>query len=1004
MEPNYFNNQFFFLSLLFLLFAKTVNSQCAGTNGSVVVCDKHSDVANRSFELFPHLNGTPNVGGTWSTLNPEAFFLLDTNTGEIDLWQVTTSGIYEFTYSNCGEQATVTLTLGGYAGEDNIDGSANFCGDAVVNLHQFLGSVEDGELQDLNGTWSEVPIDGGGLSGNQFDPSDRGPGEYTFVYTVPAIGPCSQSTATVILEIHEPAADAGEPSDLVVCSNDDLSAYTNIDLFDMLEDEDLGGTWSDNMNTGELSNLTDTVIDVEAINNNLGPGTYTFTYSIATSQLVCNVARSTVDIEILPAPDVIDLQLAVDDLCEAENIDINIDAPILLDGNYSISYQVVSESTGQAEISEAFTLNGGISNFLVDLHTLDGGNYTVTLRCVQNDSDPCRKEFEFELSETFAIDGIPGVPEAPEEQTFCLSDFGGAPPTLQNLDVSGNGNLLFYHTDTDIDILAVDTPINHGEDYFVSAIDPLNGCEESDRARILVTFLDTPELPNSTNTSPIFCAYNNATIADLEVTPNNDDIVIWYDSAAGGNILDSTTPLIDGVEYFAVSQNNQGCLGLERLRFVPSVISIPMVSLISSEVTLCGAHSLTVADLDGYVESSGFATSWFTEPEGGTQLPGDTPLTDQTTYYAEHVAPGSGCTSQVARTAILTNSVTEVPEAVEEQLFCLPDFGTTPPTLADLEVTASGDLLFYQTESDSAILALDTPLVDGEDYFVSFIDPISDCEGIDRTRIVVTLFSSPGLPTSTNTNPIFCDYNNPTIADIEIAAGDGNTIVWFDSATGGDVLETSTTLIDGVQYFAVLQNSQGCLAAERLRFTPTVISIPAVVLDRSSVALCGIDNLTIGDLDIYIEDSGFTTNWFAQAEGGTALAVDTPLTDQTTYYAEHTVPGSGCTAQVARAAIDVVLSNCDPATYDFYVPSGFSPNGDGINDTFFIPNIEIIFPDFSFEIFNRYGRLLFSGNAANPAWDGARGGGELPNGVYFYVIHFNKDSFEPEQGSLYLNR
>ena len=99
------------------------------------------------------------------------------------------------------------------------------------------------------------------------------------------------------------------------------------------------------------------------------------------------------------------------------------------------------------------------------------------------------------------------------------------------------------------------------------------------------------------------------------------------------------------------------------------------------------------------------------------------------------------------------------------------------------------------------------------------------------------------------------------------------------------------------------------------------------------------------------------------------------------------------------------LTNCN-----VFIPDGFSPNGDTVNDTFRIPQIEFLFPNFSLEIFNRYGNLLFRGNKDKPAWDGKNSDykigidGVAPNGVYFYVIHFNKGNKKPTQGRLYLNR
>src|SRR5690606_1434229 len=53
----------------------------------------------------------------------------------------------------------------------------------------------------------------------------------------------------------------------------------------------------------------------------------------------------------------------------------------------------------------------------------------------------------------------------------------------------------------------------------------------------------------------------------------------------------------------------------------------------------------------------------------------------------------------------------------------------------------------------------------------------------------------------------------------------------------------------------------------------------------------------------------------------------------------------------------------------FFIPQGFSPNGDGINDTFTIPDFNNI-PDISIYIYDRTGVLLYEDRQFNNNWDG----------------------------------
>ena len=92
------------------------------------------------------------------------------------------------------------------------------------------------------------------------------------------------------------------------------------------------------------------------------------------------------------------------------------------------------------------------------------------------------------------------------------------------------------------------------------------------------------------------------------------------------------------------------------------------------------------------------------------------------------------------------------------------------------------------------------------------------------------------------------------------------------------------------------------------------------------------------------------------------------------------------------------------------LPDGFSPNGDGVNDTFEVNNLSVIYPNFIMEIYNRYGNLVYKGGASTPRFDGKSNQskfistGDLPVGVYYYIFYFNNGTNNPEQGHLYLSR
>ncbi|MEM9886178.1 MAG: gliding motility-associated C-terminal domain-containing protein [Bacteroidota bacterium] len=89
---------------------------------------------------------------------------------------------------------------------------------------------------------------------------------------------------------------------------------------------------------------------------------------------------------------------------------------------------------------------------------------------------------------------------------------------------------------------------------------------------------------------------------------------------------------------------------------------------------------------------------------------------------------------------------------------------------------------------------------------------------------------------------------------------------------------------------------------------------------------------------------------------------------------------------------------------ELIIYTGMSPNGDGVNETFFIANIEAQ-PSNHLQIFNRWGHKVYETSNYQNDWDGTWRGKLLPDGTYFYILEVESaEGKSTYRGSVELHR
>ena len=74
----------------------------------------------------------------------------------------------------------------------------------------------------------------------------------------------------------------------------------------------------------------------------------------------------------------------------------------------------------------------------------------------------------------------------------------------------------------------------------------------------------------------------------------------------------------------------------------------------------------------------------------------------------------------------------------------------------------------------------------------------------------------------------------------------------------------------------------------------------------------------------------------------------------------------------------------------FFISTGITPNGDGVNDTWVLGGFEY-YPECKVNVFNRWGQLMFTSIGYTSPWDGRYNGEPLPVADYYFTIDYSEE-------------
>ena len=218
---------------------------------------------------------------------------------------------------------------------------------------------------------------------------------------------------------------------------------------------------------------------------------------------------------------------------------------------------------------------------------------------------------------------------------------------------------------------------------------------------------------------------------------------------------------------------------------------------------------------------------------------------------------------------------------------------------------------------------------------------------------------------------------NPIKIEIGVEEIFGVNYLWN---TGSNESKITTTGF-GNYWLQIEQN--GCKVADTIKVFPK--PKPAVNL--------GVDTTICKYKPVVLKTTNINYDSYVWSTGETTPTI---LVNQIgTYYV--TVTNSTCEAS---DTIQVLTGDCD-----VYIPSAFTPNNDNLNETFGVVDNSAV-QNFSFQVYSKWGELIFNSSDITQKWDGKYKGKDMPNGAYLWMVNYTnlKGKKVYEQGTVMLIR
>ncbi|WP_307292336.1 DUF7507 domain-containing protein [Pedobacter agri] len=286
---------------------------------------------------------------------------------------------------------------------------------------------------------------------------------------------------------------------------------------------------------------------------------------------------------------------------------------------------------------------------------------------------------------------------------------------------------------------------------------------------------------------------------------------------------------------------------------------------------------------------------WYNTATGGVgSAAAPTPVTNvaglQEFYVSQRTS--AGCESIRTKIEVNINALPAAPITDGDKETCeaviMPTLTATAPAVPGFNI------VWYNAASGGNIVASPTLNTVGTvTYYAAAQNATTDCLSATRTAVVLTINPTSTAPVSGGDQVVCATVPLQTLTATANTAA-GNTVVWYDAPTGGNITTPTHHAIGTVTYYAASKNNgTNCESLTRTAVSLTINETPAlpVGLDQTECAKTPLQTLTA----TASVQSGQSVVWYTAANAGNVVTDPSLSTSGTiTYYAAAKDNATGC--------------------------------------------------------------------------------------------------------------